>query len=179
MINVSSILEWTSAAIAILSACGITIELIPQIKLNPITWIFNKIGASLNKTVTDEVKSVKTELSSEIDGLKQDISQVKKDLLSHDINQKRCEILDFANACRNGRRHTKEQFDHIIEVHSEYNKLIEANNMVNGKMDLDYQYISDLYLYNMKHHRFLDDMQRLQDGSNTFIPSQNGEEFLH
>ena len=37
----------------------------------------------------------------------------------------RYEVLDFANSCRNGRRHTKDEFQHIIDLNDKYEVLLD------------------------------------------------------
>lgn len=123
--------------LAALAASGILIELTPSIKFNPISWALNKLGIAMNK-----------ELLEKVNGL-------SKQMIDHEIDQLRWNILDFANSCRNNRRHTKEEFDHVIADHTRYLEILEQNHMKNGQVDTDYRYIEEIYYKCMKDNDFL------------------------
>lgn len=126
---------------------------ITPIKINPWTKIFkwigklitedsdNNIKALINKTdkLESSIKSVKEDLKSETNAIKDRINENEKDRI-------RWEILDFANSCRNGRKHTKDEFQHIITLNDKYGILLERTNDKNGVFEVEYKYI--LYLYN-------------------------------
>ena len=82
-------------ALAIVLLGGL-IEVSP-IKVNPIGWL----GERFNKKISDEVKSLKSELED------------------HKVDSWRNDILSFANSCMNHTKHTKEEFDQIIELHDD------------------------------------------------------------
>lgn len=126
---------------------------ITPIKINPWTKIFKWIGklitedsdknikALINKTdkLESSIKSVKEDLKSETNAIKDRINENEKDRI-------RWEILDFANSCRNGRKHTKDEFQHIITLNDKYGVLLKKTNDKNGVFEVEYKYI--LYLYN-------------------------------
>lgn len=120
----------------ILSSLGIVIEFIP-IKINPISWLLEKIGAALNKKLNEK------------------IDELSQQMTAHEVDQLRWNILDFANSCRQGRRHTKEEFDHVIACHSDYEKILKKNKLENGQVKTDYKYIEELYYKCMKENDFL------------------------
>lgn len=57
----------------------------------------------------------------------------------------RYEVLYFANTCRNGRRHTRDEFLHIIELHDKYKELLKKTGDTNGVFTAEYRYILDLF----------------------------------
>ena len=57
----------------------------------------------------------------------------------------RYEVLDFANSCRNGRRHTKDEFQHIIDLNDKYEVLLGKTQDSNGVFAEEYHYILGLY----------------------------------
>ena len=67
----------------------------------------------------------------------------------------RWEVLDFANSCRNGRRHTKDEFQHIITLNDKYKDLLKKTNDKNGVFDSEYDYIKDLYAERQQKNDFL------------------------
>ena len=118
-----------SLVLLILTVLASLIQITP-IKVNPWDKIFGWIGKKMNKDVSDQVKEVRSE-----------VKQVRKDLDTHIQDDKReklevqrRDILDFANACMNGRKHTQEQFTFVIKKCDEYEKYIEDNNLKNGEI---------------------------------------------
>lgn len=127
--------------IVVLSTC---IEIAP-IKINPLSFLFKWIGDIINKDIKEQLHSVSTQL----DDVSDRIDKIE-------INDTRSTILDFANSCMNERRHTKEEFDHMIDLHTEYEEKIAEKGMKNGRVDLAFKYISDLYMKCQKEDSFLD-----------------------
>ena len=86
--------------LAILSAL---FEFTP-IKVHPISALLGWVGKKLNGNI------------------KQDIADLRKDVDEQRMSNVRTLVLDFSNSCLNGRKHTKEEFDHILEENKKYNK---------------------------------------------------------
>lgn len=96
---------------------------ISKIKINPWSWLLAAIGKKLNKSMSDEITEIREKLDKHI-----------KDDEIEKLETKRRDILDFANACMNGRRHTQEQFNFVIKKCDEYEKYIEENKIKNGEI---------------------------------------------
>lgn len=117
----------------ILSVSGIgvvallTLIQIAPIKVNPWSAIAKAIGRAINSDLIGAVKTV----SENVD--------------QNEIDRLRWEILDFSNSCQNGRRHTREEFDHIIRMHEKYESILTRRNESNGQVDMAYDYIKTLY----------------------------------
>ena len=99
-----------------------------KININPWDKIFGWIGDRLNSKLLERLKGLETEMTKIKDSLNNHIreSEVK------DLQDTRRDILEFANSCMNGRRHTKEQFDFIIKECDDYESYIEKNDIKNG-----------------------------------------------
>ena len=99
-----------------------------KININPWDKIFGWIGDRLNSKLLERLKGLETEMTKIKDSLNDHIreSEVK------DLQDTRRDILEFANSCMNGRRHTKEQFDFIIKQCDDYETYIEKNDIKNG-----------------------------------------------
>lgn len=135
--NEQEIIESVKTVLAVLASLGIAVEFVPFIKVNPLSWLAERVGTALNKKLNEKVESLAGHM------------------LEHEIDQLRWNILDFANSCRNGRRHTKEEFNHVIGDHTRYLKILEENGMENGQVDTDYRYIEEIYYKCMKDNDFL------------------------
>ena len=111
--------HWSFCAFVLVAFVQIT----PGIKVNPLGWI----GGLLFGGIRKEIASIRVL-----------IDENEKDRI-------RWEVLDFANSCRNGRRHTKDEFQHIITLNGKYKVLLKKTNDENGVFDAEFEYIKDLY----------------------------------
>ena len=140
----------------LLGACGsanlltiviflsIFIEIVP-IKINPISSFFKWIGKVTNKDVNEKLNN----MSIKLEDVSNRIDKIE-------INDMRTAILDFANSCMNERRHTKEEFEHVIDLKNNYDSIIEKKGLKNGRVDLAFKYISELYVKCLNENSFLD-----------------------
>ena len=112
---------------------AIFVQITPAIKWNPLTWLGNLFLGSLRKELVD----------------------VHKEIDENEKDRIRWEVLDFANSCRNGRRHTKDEFQHIITLNGKYKKLLAKTGDENGVFDAEYEYILDLYAERQRKNDFL------------------------
>ena len=112
------------------------IQIIP-IKINP--W------SALLKWIS---KIVTGDACGKIDDLIKQVDENEKDRI-------RWEILNFANSCHNGRRHTRDEFQHIVTLRDKYKKLLEKTNDINGVFDVEYKYIQDQYAERLAKNDFL------------------------
>ena len=123
-------LEHWSFCVFVLAAF---VQITPAIKWNPLTWLGNLFLGSLRK----------------------DIAAISAQVDENEKDRIRWEVLDFANTCRNGIRHTKDEFQHVIDLNQKYKKLLKRTNDENGVYDAEYDYIRDLYAERQKKNDFL------------------------
>lgn len=113
---------------------GLFIQVTPAIKFNPFTALFGLIG-----------KWVNAEVLQRIAGLEERADQQRKSIDENEMDRIRWEVLDFANACRNHVKHTKDEFQHIIALNKKYHDLLDKYDEKNGVFDEEYAYIIELY----------------------------------
>ena len=99
------------------------VEIVP-IKINPWKTLFQWIG----NCITGELKS--------------NLSEMKKDFEETKAQDKRWHILNFANTCRNGVLHSKDEWQHVISELGEYT---EKKGITNGVIEEDAKYLRELY----------------------------------
>lgn len=120
------------------------VDFTPGIKLNPVKTVLRWIGKMINGELKKELESVKTSLKDQQDS----IDENEKDRI-------RWEVLDFASSCRNGRKHTKDEFEHIIVLNGKYHRLLEKTDDTNGVFDAEYRYIYELYQRCQRENTFI------------------------
>lgn len=115
-------------------ALSIVIQFTPAIKWNPISALFGWIGKIIVKPVEEKLDRMTTE-----------IVEIREQQWADEKDRIRYEVLEFANTCRNGRRHTRDEYQHIISLKDKYEKLLEKTNDKNGVFEEEYSYIVNLY----------------------------------
>ncbi len=129
--------EGIQSVIAVLTSVGIVVEFTPFFKINPVSYILKKLGTAMNKDIAEQV------------------TKLAHQMTEHEIDELRWNILNFANSCRNGRKHSKDEFEHVISDHSKYLKILENHGMQNGQVETDYKFIERVYHKCMDENDFL------------------------
>ena len=112
---------------------SIFVEITP-IKINPVSTLLKFIGSNIN-----------ADLKAEISAVKDTVQKVDNKVDDNEIDRIRWEILEFSNSCRNGKRHTKEEFDHVINLNQKYHRILDEREEENGQVDLAFEYIRKIY----------------------------------
>lgn len=123
--------------IALIVAAGSIFFEVSKIKINPITFILRWAGKRMFEPFDKRLDAV------------------EKKIDENEIDRIRWEILEFANTCRKGERHTKDEFTHIIAQNDKYHNILKQYNMTNGQIDADYEYIEGLYKRCQEQNDFL------------------------
>lgn len=138
------VVEWIGKNLwTIIIIVSIFIQITP-IKVNPWSALFKWIG----KTITGNA-------CSKIDGLIDKVEKIEKDVKTNEKDRIRWEILDFANSCRNDRKHTRDEFQHIVALNDKYKRLLRETGDTNGVFEVEYNYIQDLYAERLEKNDFL------------------------
>ena len=134
---------------------SIGIEIIPKIKWNPWSTLFKWIGSRFNKQIDTKLETVRGEikaLDKKVDSLQLEVGKVQGDLTDHikeseikSLQDIRRDILNFANSCMTGRKHTMEQFDFVIKQCDEYEAYIQKTDTKNGVIEAAIKEIRRLY----------------------------------
>lgn len=128
--NLKEYFPWLAGFLFVLSfVCEFS-----KIKINPWSWLFSEVSKKLNNGTNerlDKIENTLADLSETID--------------ENEMNRLRYEILSFANTCKIGGKHSKDEFHHIIEVNDKYHRIIQKRGYVNGLIDAEMDFILDTY----------------------------------
>lgn len=122
----------------------LTIIQIAPIKINPWDKILVWFGNHMNADIVRRVDVIEEKLDEHI-----------RDSSEERIRKIRADILDFGNACMNGRPHTKEEFEFVISECDAYEKHIEKMQIRNGVATATIAEIRRLYEKNLQNNTFL------------------------
>ena len=111
----TAIKDYASDILAVLAMFSIVIEVAP-IKINPWSFLANKLGRAFNKEVLNEISTLK----SRVDALDERAQQSEALQSERDAKTARTNILRFGDEIRIGTRHSKESFDEILSDITEY-----------------------------------------------------------
>lgn len=115
----------TSPSVIIFGA--ITIFEIVPIKINPWSSLLRWIGKAINGDLREELMELKTDFEK------------KK------AEDMRWEILNFANTCRRGTNHSKDEWRHVMDQLAEYEEYTKKKGITNGVIDEDAHFLRELY----------------------------------
>ncbi len=73
------------------------------------------------------------------------ICSMKKSMTKRNIEEMRWTILDFGNAIRFGRTYDVEAYNHIKDIHDEYESALKENDMENGRVNSVMELINEKY----------------------------------
>ena len=150
-INWQQVGDWIAHNIVqICLLLSIFIQITP-IKINPWTTLFKWIGKLINADSNKRIDA----LIEKTDNMKEDIKTLTTNMNENEKDRIRWEILDFANSCRNGRRHTKDEFQHIITLNDKYKNLLALTGDKNGVFEAEYDYVKRLYEERQEKNDFL------------------------
>lgn len=141
---IEQILRWIYDNILKLIAIGAIFIQITPIKWNPLTTLFKWIG-----------KLVTADTNKKIESMKEQLNEMRDELDENEKDRIRWEILDFANSCRNGRLHSRDEFQHIITLNDKYRALLKKTNDQNGVFETEYEWIHHIYEDCLKKNNFL------------------------
>lgn len=142
----------------VLFLMSIGIDVIPKIKWSPWTTLIKWIGSRFNSKIDSSVDGLRQEikeLDTKIDNVQSDLNKHITESEIKALQDTRRDILDFANACMNGRKHTKEQFEFVIMQCDDYERYIKDNDIKNGVIEAAIKEIRRLYGKCIREHTFL------------------------
>lgn len=81
----------------------------------------------------------------EISNISKGIEEIRKNLLSKEIQDLRWELLDFCSTLTNGRIYNREAFEHVFRSYEDYEKILSDNGMTNGYVEESMNVIKEMY----------------------------------
>lgn len=109
------------------------IEVVP-IKINPWHALFKWVGKAING-----------DLQKQVTEIKQEVTDLKKDCELKNADDMRWEILNFANTCRQGAHHSKDEWRHVMDQLAKYEDYTDKKGIANGVIEEDSKYLRELY----------------------------------
>ena len=146
-----AIKDYASDILAVLAMFSIVIEVAP-IKINPWSFLANKLGRAFNKEVLNEISTLK----SRVDTLDERAQQSEALQSERDAKTARTNILRFGDEIRIGTRHSKESFDEILSDITEYESYCSTHqDFKNNRTKSTEKIIIEVYEHCLRTDSFL------------------------
>ena len=95
-----------------------------------------------------------------IESLSEILSQIQATVLSIRIENMRSEIISFSSIVIDPDTPvTRDQFDRILRLHADYEKILKENDMTNGETTIAMHIITEAYEDRMRRHAFFEDVR--------------------
>lgn len=162
-----SIIDWIGNHLWTVIIAVPTLIQITPIKINPWSALFKWIGILLTNDACSKIDELTLkvnkidEIDQSIKNLKVDIENINQEVMTNEKDRIRWEILDFANSCHNGKKHTRDEYRHIDKLNHKYIQLLERTNDSNGEFEVEYDYIKELYAERIRKNDFLENREGL------------------
>ena len=159
--SITSILSTFSAIAVSLTAIIALLSTVFKPVRRCVSWLYKKFinNKDKDKAVLDKIGELERTFTNRVDTLESTLSTKIQEVSDrNDENEKdriRWEILAFANSCRNNKKHSKEEFVHVIELKEKYERLLEKTGDKNGVFEEDFKYIEKLYAERLEKNDFL------------------------
>lgn len=116
--------------------------------IDSIHYSREKIDEYEEKRAEDRKQSlmVQQQLTDLISTISERLDKIQETFLQNQIEDMRWKILNFAISVMNGNTTCyKDQFDNILHIYDEYERVLEENNMKNGQVEESIEFIKEKY----------------------------------
>lgn len=138
---------WFCALFVLLSL----IEVSP-IKINPWSWLGQRISKAFNGEVMKEIADIK----QEVKGVKEDILNVREEAKEREATNRRARILRFGDEITHGTKYSKEHFDQIMIDITEYENYCDGHpKYMNNVARATIKHIKNVYQKCLEEDGFL------------------------
>lgn len=143
---------------ACLLAVVMTLVQLAPIKVNPWSWIANKVGGAINKELKTSLTSQIKDLKEKVDDLEDKLTSLTGDVEVNAVLSSRSNILHFGDELVRDptRKHTKEHFEQILQDCDKYeNYCRDHPDFENNQAVLTIERIKEIYSHCLRDHDFL------------------------
>ena len=164
--EILNVLSINASGIVLFIIFLMSIIQIAPIKLNPWSWIANKISSGIIGTMSESMEKIEEDikcLKADVKNMKKDINQMNNEIL--DVRNKieeqaaitaRVRILRMNDELLRATKHTKENFDHCLNDITLYDEYCKEHPKFKDSMTaLATENIKNVYRECLRKHSFL------------------------
>lgn len=109
-----------------------------------------QVSVDREKRLNDRITESNEHRDEIIGNISESLSKLTAMFVDKEVDDMRWEILNFCSALTSGRKYNKESFDHVIQIHEKYEKVLEEHDMENGRVTASMEVIMDFYKDKLK-----------------------------
>lgn len=109
-----------------------------------------QVSVEREKRLNDRITESNEHRDKIINNISDSLNKLTTMFIDKEIDDMRWEILNFCSALTSGRKYNKESFDHVIQIHEKYEKVLEEYDMENGRVTASMEVIMDFYKDKLK-----------------------------
>ena len=130
------------AGMFIVLAVFLSLVQIAPIKINPWDTILGWIGSKINAGV-----------KKQLDAVSQQSNVQKEEFREFWIDYQRQAILRFSRECSQDMSHSREEWNHILDIIKRYETFCSKHEIANGVIEENSSYLRDLHKKLLQEHR--------------------------
>lgn len=109
-----------------------------------------QVSIEREKRLNDRITESNVHRDKVISNISDSLNKLTTMFVDKEVDDMRWEILNFCSALTSGRKYNKESFDHVIQIHEKYEKVLEEYDMENGQVTASMEVIMDVYKEKLK-----------------------------
>lgn len=98
-----------------------------------------------------------TDIQKELNNLGDTLKDVSDSVVQLRVSEMRAKILDFASAISNGRPYSREQFNYIKKLYTQYEVEIKKRKMRNDEVSISMEIINNIFADRVRNKAFIED----------------------
>ena len=159
--------------VGIITAISIFVEKADSLPFKPwshlLQWIGNALTRDIKEGLEQRLEQIEQrqkanndaiiELDKKVDKKFEEVDnrfkEKQKDDDTKEAKRIRDRIMEFADSCRIGEKHTQKHFENIMQDYSDYEVLCSLYDIPNHFLDADYAYIEEVYQECLRENKFV------------------------
>lgn len=119
-------------------------------KMNDNRTSDRQVSIEREKRLNDRITESNEYRDKIINNISDSLNKLTRMFVDKEVDDMRWEILNFCSDLTSGKRYNKESFDHVIQIHEKYEKVLEEYDMENGQVTASMEVIMDVYKEKLK-----------------------------
>ena len=145
---------WLAIIVIVLALIEIT-----PVKVNPLGWIFKKIGSAFNSEVMKEMGTLKNEMGTvknEVASIKKDVTDIREEAKEREATSRRARILEFGDEILHDVDYSKEHWDAcLMDITAYENYCDDHPHYMNNVAKATILHIKNMYQQHLAADDFL------------------------
>ncbi len=109
-----------------------------------------QVSIEREKRLNDRITESNEYRDEIINNISDSLNKLTRMFVDKEVDDMRWEVLNFCSDLTSGKRYNKESFDHVIQIHEKYEKVLEEYDMENGQVTASMEVIMDVYKEKLK-----------------------------